>query len=351
MTTETVGRLALLWRGDREARRQATPENNRWHKVFAELAARKIQAEPCVYCEEAADEVRTQLRNVDGVLVWVDPLSDGRTRFQLDAMLREVASRGVWVSTHPDVTLKIGVKEVLHTTRHLGWGTDTHLYRTFDEFQDALPRRLASEGPRVIKQNRGNGGQGVWKVELSPGQEDCAVVLEARRGSEPQSFPLANFIASCAGYFADQGCIIDQPFQPRLPDGMIRCYVGADRVVGFGHQLIKALIPPPPQGPNSPEAQPGPRIMHPAEAPQFRALRAKMETEWVPQMMQLFGLTRDMLPIIWDADFLYGPRTSDGTDTYILCEINVSSVMPIPDEAPVAIARLAKERLALFRKK
>ena len=169
MTTETVGRLALLWRGDREARRQATPENNRWHKIFAELAARKIQAEPCVYCEEAADEVRTQLRNVDGVLVWVDPLSDGRTRFQLDAMLREVASRGVWVSTHPDVTLKIGVKEVLHTTRHLGWGTDTHLYRTFDEFQDALPRRLASEGPRVIKQNRGNGGQGVWKVEIVTG--------------------------------------------------------------------------------------------------------------------------------------------------------------------------------------
>ena len=86
--------------------------------------------------------MRTQLRNVDGVLVWVDPLSDGRTRFQLDAMLREVASRGVWVSTHPDVTLKIGVKEVLHTTRHLGWGTDTHLYRTFDEFQDEFPRRL-----------------------------------------------------------------------------------------------------------------------------------------------------------------------------------------------------------------
>ena len=47
------------------------------------------------------------------------------------------------------------------------------------------------------------------------------------------------------------GCIVDQPFQPRLPDGMIRCYMGADKVVGFGHQLIKALIPPPPEGPDS----------------------------------------------------------------------------------------------------
>ena len=60
--------------------------------------------------------------------------SDGRTRFQLDAMLREIASRGIWVSTHPDVTQKMGVKEVLHTTRHLGWGTDTHRYPHFDAF-------------------------------------------------------------------------------------------------------------------------------------------------------------------------------------------------------------------------
>ena len=347
--TGTVGRLALLWRGDREARRQATPENNRWHKIFAELAAQNIQAEPCVYCEEVADEVCEQLRQVDGVLVWVDPLSDGRTRFKLDAMLREVASHGVWVSTHPDVTTKIGVKDVLYATRHLGWGTDTHLYQTFEAFEDEFPHRL-SEGARVIKQNRGNGGQGVWKVEMSRDSAGEVVVLEARRGSEPKVSPVAEFMAGCAGYFADKGCVIDQPFQPRLPDGMIRCYVGADRVVGFGHQLIKALIPPPPQGPNSPDAQPGPRIMHPAEAPQFQKLRSKMEAEWVPQMMQLFGLTRDALPIIWDADFLYGPRTSDGADTYVLCEINVSSVMPIPDTAPAAIARLAKERLVLFSK-
>ena len=131
MTSGAIGKLALLWRGDPETRRQATPDNNRWCQIFAALAALDICAEPAVYCEEAAEEVREQLLAVDGVLVWVDPLSDGRTRFQLDAMLREVASRGVWVSTHPDVTQKMGVKEVLYATRHLGWGTDTHLHRSF----------------------------------------------------------------------------------------------------------------------------------------------------------------------------------------------------------------------------
>jgi hypothetical protein len=353
MTVGTVGKLALLWRGDRETRRQATPENNRWHHIFAALASLNIHAEPAVYCEEAAGEVRDQLLAVDGVLVWVDPLSDGRTRFQLDAMLREVASRGIWVSTHPDVTLKMGVKEVLHTTRHLGWGTDTHLYRTFGAYQNEFPQRLESNGARVIKQNRGNGGQGVWKVQLAPAPQRGGLVsvLEARRGSEPRTLPLTEFMGSCAGYFADGGCIIDQPLQERLPDGMIRCYMGTDKVVGFGHQLIKALMPPPPQGATSPEAQPGPRIMHPAMAPEFQALRLKMETEWTPQMMQLLGIERDVLPIIWDADFLYGSRTAAGEDTYVLCEINVSSVMPIPEQAPAEIARLARDRLLAFGRK
>src|ERR1700741_1062458 len=121
--------------------------------------------------------------------------------------------------------------------------------------------------------------------------------------------------------------------------------MGADKVGGCGHQLIKALIVPPPEGPDSPAAQPGPRIMHPASAEPFQALRAKMETEGTPQMMAGLGIDQASLPIIWDADFLYGPRSASGEDTYVLCEINVSSVFAIPDQAPAAIARLTLARL------
>ncbi|MGB8355896.1 MAG: hypothetical protein WCD79_18505, partial [Chthoniobacteraceae bacterium] len=125
----------------------------------------------------------------------------------------------------------------------------------------------------------------------------------------------------------------------------IRCYMGADKVVGFGHQFIKALMPPPPEGPDSDAAQPGPRIMHAASAEPFQALKAKMENEWTPQMMDVLNIDDASLPIIWDTDFLYGPRTASGKDTYVLCEINVSSVFAIPDQAPAAIARLVNERL------
>jgi hypothetical protein len=118
----------------------------------------------------------------------------------------------------------------------------------------------------------------------------------------------------------------------------------ADKVVGFGHQLIKALIPPPPEGPDSEAAQPGPREMHPASAQEFQALRTKMGSEWTPQMMQLLGIDAGSLPIIWDADFLYGARDAAGPDTYVLCEINVSSVFPFAERAPLEIARLARNR-------
>src|SRR5271167_3968148 len=303
-------RIAILWRGDREARRAATPQNNRFHRVFEELAALGIYAEPAVYADDIADEVREQLLAVDGVLVWVNPIHGGLTRTVLDAILRDVASRGPWVSAHPDVILKMGVKEVLYRTKHLGWGTDTHLYRSEEAFREAFPERLRKAGPRVLKQNRGNGGQGVWKVEQIdpvPGSPAAARVLHAQRGSLPEELALTEFMACCDGYFTSDGCIVDQPFQTRLPDGMIRCYMGADKVVGFGHQFIKALIPPPPEGPDSEAAQPGPRIMYPASAEPFRALRAKMESEWTPQMMAVLGIDAASLPIIWDADFLLGP--------------------------------------------
>jgi hypothetical protein len=77
----------------------------------------------------------------------------------------------------------------------------------------------------------------------------------------------------------------------------------------------------------------------------FRVLRVKMEGEWKPQMMHVLGIDAASLPIIWDADFLYGPRTASGEDTYVLCEINVSSVFAIPDQAPAAIAALVLSRL------
>ncbi len=54
-------KVVIVWRGDPTARAQATPENNRFHRIFSALLARGVEAEPAVYCEELHDEVRAQL--------------------------------------------------------------------------------------------------------------------------------------------------------------------------------------------------------------------------------------------------------------------------------------------------
>ncbi|MET4043388.1 hypothetical protein ABIC03_005100 [Bradyrhizobium sp. RT6a] len=328
--------VAILSRGDAVARRDATPQNSRFVQVFEALAALGVEARPAIYDESFAEDIREQLLAVDGVLVWVNPIQDGRSRAGLDALLRDVAARGVWVSAHPDVILKMGTKEVLYHTRSMGWGSDTALYRTAEAMRAELPPRLAT-GSRVIKRNRGNGGQGVWKVErlaTSP----MIRVLDATKDSS-EELTLDDFVRRCAEYF-ENGSVVDQPFQPRLGEGVVRCYMAGDRCAGFGHHKVKALIDAP-----AARSEAGPRLYSSNADPRFQRLRRLMEDEWTPQLTSLLNIARGDLPMIWDADFMLGPFLPDGTDSYVLGEINVSSVHPYPDEAPAEIAKRVADRL------
>jgi Domain of unknown function (DUF6815) len=334
-----LGRIAILWRGDEAARRGATPETSRFKAVFAALADVGVDAEPVVYEDDVVDAVRAQLATLDGVLVWVNPIHEGRNRANLDALLREVAARAVWVSAHPDVILKMGTKEVLHRTRTMSWGCDTALYRTPQAMRAELPARLTA-GPRVIKRNRGNGGQGVWKVETltSPQNSPTVRVLDATKDASEQ-LTLDEFLERCLEYFED-GCVIDQPFQARLSEGVVRCYMAGDRCAGFGHQKVKALVDA-----TTACAEAGRRLYTSNSDPRFQRLRRLMEDEWTPQLTSLLDIPRRDLPMIWDADFMLGPPGADGTESYVLGEINVSSVFPMPDEAPAEIARRVADRL------
>jgi hypothetical protein len=116
--------------------------------------------------------------------------------------------------------------------------------------------------------------------------------------------------------------------------------MAADRCVGFGHQKVKALVDAP-----AVRAEAGRRLYTFNTDPRFRRLRRLMEDEWTPQLTSLLGIPPRDLPMIWDADFMLGPSAADGTDSYVLGEINVSSVFPIPDEAPAEIARRVADRL------
>lgn len=363
MAQDNIGQVAIVYPGDREARRNATPANNRFSGLFSAFAERGVAVEPAVYHDDFSEEVRDQLMQVDGVLVWVNPIEGGRDRSILDAMLREVAAAGIFVSAHPDMILKLGTKEVLYETRDLGWGCDTSLYSSLNQLRNELPARLADGKARVLKQYRGNGGNGVWKAQLPvatsvyeegdgvPQPETIIRVRHALRGSFEEEVTLAEFLSRCEQYFVAGGRVIDQEYQERLPEGMIRCYLVHGQVAGFGHQAVNALYPAPPGVPATEAPQPGPRLYYPPTKPEFQALKQKLEQEWVPAVQQLLAIDTESLPILWDCDFLLGPKEGDGQDSYVLCEINVSSVAPYPEsavpyivDATIARARAARQR-------
>lgn len=136
--------------------------------------------------------VRKLLSGVDGVLVWFNPIEGGRDRTQLNIQLREIASKGIFISAHPDVIDRIGTKEVLYRTRTMGWGCDTLFYGNLDAMQSQLPASLACGGPRVLKQIRGQSGEGVWLVDLAerPGSKVASPVPAPRlRVRHPRPLP------------------------------------------------------------------------------------------------------------------------------------------------------------------
>ena len=365
MAHENDGRVAILYPGDAEARRTATATNNRFAPLFSALAASQIAAEPAVYHDDFCHIVRDQLMQVDGVLVWVNPIEGGRDRSMLDAMLRQVAEAGVFVSAHPDIILKLGTKEVLYQTRALGWGSDTYLYRSMNQLMQELPVRLATGKARVLKQYRGHSGIGVWKVSLPPPtvevgaspspavpQRDAIVrVRHAQRGSSEEELLLEAFFRRCEPYFAGAGRMIDQEYQERLAEGMIRCYLVYDKVVGFGHQAVNALFPAPLGALPSEAPQPGPRLYYPPSQPDFQAVKHQLEQHWLFALQQLLDIPTERLPILWDCDFLLGPKEDDGSDTYVLCEINVSSVAPYPDSAVPHIVDAIRARVQAARQR
>jgi hypothetical protein len=340
MTSAPTTRVALLYPGDRAARDRADPAASRFAALFEALSAAGVNAEPAVYHDDFADEVTAQLLGVQAVLVWCNPIEDGRRRDRLDALLREVAKAGVLVSAHPEAILRLGTKDVLFETRGLPFGSDVHRIDSLAQLESELPHRL-QQGARVLKQHRGHSGIGVWRVEAS--HDGALLVQHAQRGSTPQRMDMPALKATLAPYFAPDGGghMIDQAWQARLPEVMVRAYLVEDRVTGFGLQAVNALHPDAPM--------PGPRLYHGPELPGFQDLKQQLESTWITLLRERVGLAHEQLPLLWDCDFMLGEPAAGGAQRFVLCEINVSSVSPFPPSSIAPLVEAVRRRIGLPR--
>jgi len=315
------------------------------YKLLAEYFVESgTNVETILYNNTKAERLREQLRRLDALLVWVNPIEQGEDRSMLDQLLIELHANGVMISTHPDTIMQLGTKRVLFDTRDMQWGSDVELYTTFQDFQERFLQSLKRSNTRVLKQYRGDGGNGVFKVHFEDSSMNRIKILHAKRNSTEETITTEAFFTSFKGYFDHGNPLINQDWNDHITNGIVRCYMTSDMVVGFGYQEINALYP----GEHGGVIPPGKRYYFTENCALFSDLRQFMESTWIRELAHRFKLSKNDLPIIWDADFFINEVHTSSERTYSLCEMNVSCVSPFPESAIPKIYAEIERRLSHF---
>ena len=324
--------VAFMIYGEPGSKRNALIEEK-----YSRLAAHFIQAgihvDSIFYNDSLAERFETELLKYKAILVWVNPIEQGNNRAILDRLLTKLSEKGCFVSAHPETILKMGTKDVLYKTREADFGGDICLYHSFEDFKERFFKNFLDV--RILKQYRGNGGNGVFKVETNNKKE--IIVTNAKDGNTEFLSSANDLMNKFKTYFIDGGLMIDQPWNPNLVNGMVRCYLSGNKVAGFGYQEINALYP---------SKKPSQRFYFTEDCGLFQDLRKIMEEKWINILQTRAGVSTEMLPVIWDADFFINKVNADKiNEKYTLCEINVSCVSPFPESSIPYIVDAVKAQM------
>lgn len=332
--------VAILIYGEPGSGRNALTEE-KYKDLAAAFSSDGFNVQSVLYNDESADKLATELLQFDAVLVWVNPIEQGHDRKKLDVLLIETANKGCFVSAHPEVILKMGTKDVLYKTKDMGWGGDVKMYIGYEDFITQFPESLQKFGTRVLKQYRGNGGNGVFKIKAGASSDEVKVV-HATDGTKERVLSRDDFYKEFKTFFLNNGLLIDQDWNSNIVNGMVRCYLSGTKVAGFGYQEINVLYEL-----NNKTYLPGKRYYYTENCGLFADLKEAMEKKWVPELQNKLSIEDNMLPVIWDADFFINkPNSDSASEKYTLCEINVSCVSPFPPGAILFMVEAVKRRIS-----
>ena len=127
------------------------------------------------YFDTKHAEFAKAIEKYDALIVRINPgqLSQGTlpgTQAKFDALMNSFISKGGIVWSSPDVQTKMGAKDALCKIANMNCGlVDTLAYYTEKELTDGFKKTCAFQ-PRVIKQNRGSAGEGIWLCWLCSGK-------------------------------------------------------------------------------------------------------------------------------------------------------------------------------------
>merc|ERR1719321_359324 len=196
--------------------------------------------------------------------------ADGGDQGKFDDGMRGLRKLGIQVWPSPDVMEFMGAKDALCKVADLNIGLpDTLAYYSVDDFSVGFKKTMAFQ-PRVIKQNRGSSGEGIWIIKLKEGNycssygersctDDEVLDLMEANDNHAEVHTVAEFIEWCVNGRTDKsgtweskgvgkyleggkeagGQIVDQRFCPRIVEGELRYNLVGPKLVGIIHKKPK----------------------------------------------------------------------------------------------------------------
>merc|ERR1712066_861962 len=271
--------------------------------------------------------------NFDAIVMRINPgqiTANGGDQQKFDAAMTKVAAQiPVW-PTPANMEL-MGAKDALTKIRDMDFGLpDTLGYYSPAEIKEGFPKAIAFQ-KRVVKQNRGSAGEGIWIIELKE-KNYCEnygdrvadlsemLVLKEANDNHIEEHTVAEFIEWCengrtdaAGTWESKGTgkyfeggveaggqMVDQRFCPRIDEGEARFVMIGKKLFRVEHYVYIGGV----GGETKTTIYPAAADDFPdsAELP-LKTIQKKLEAELYDYLKAL-GLGESDIPLLWAADFI-----------------------------------------------
>merc|ERR1719171_2846645 len=308
------------------------------------------------YLHEEHAKFFEYVKRFDALIVRCNPgqiNADGGSQQKFDDSMRELQKMGTQVWPSPDVMEFMGAKDALTKIANLNIGLeDTLSYYTEEAFTSGFKKTMAFQ-PRVIKQNRGSSGEGIWIIKLKAGNYcstygerlcDDGEVLSMMEANDnhAEEHTVAEVIEFCLNGRTDKsgtwtskgvgkyleggkeagGLLVDQRFCPRIVEGELRYNCVGPKLVGIIHKKPKEGGISAVGGTGSIYTFYGP------DEPKFKNLTTNFLEKDIQHVMPSLGLEKEPIPLWWTGDFILA--SPEGTPTeeekWIIGEFNCSCV-------------------------
>ena len=295
--------------------------------MITALRARGWRAESLFYTDQKKNEIfEYVVKNFDAYVSRINPgnIPGGEaTYFEL---LRALSDAGVIGMPNPDVMIGYGAKDALTKLTDTNLvPEDTYAYYNLNELREKFAINL-SRGERVLKQNRGSTGEGIWRVTVIDERNfdvgktlpaDTQIKATEAVDNHVEFYQLGKFIEFCNQYLlGENGMLVDMPFMPRIKEGEIRILLVGDTPIFVVHKK-----PVDAEDAFSATLFSGAKYRY--DKPEKWDILISLFLSNIPLITNKLG--GYALPLIWTADFMLDTG-EDGHDKYVLGEMNCSCV-------------------------